>query len=146
MKKSIFLLLVLCTSVGYSQKRTLTDSLTQVFNTLWDAYDIEEMYKMLQPDAFFKSPFQLRYGRDTMRATVLKWNPLKFKNSRSIEIHSHVEKDMCYSLGTLTFGIYDAKGVYTGKDQASEYIYFFTRNKRKEWKIQAMIFYEEKKP
>ncbi len=144
-KTFLFLLLFLFNTQVHAQKHTLSDSLSISFNKLWNANDIEGMYTMLQPDAFFKSPFQLRYGRDTMKATVLKRNPLSFKNIRSTELYSHLETNMCYSLGTMTFGVYDTNGKYTGKDETAEYIYIFTRNKKKEWKLQSIIYHEEKK-
>lgn len=111
MKKYFFLLIFLLSFNSHAQKLTLTDSLTQVFNKLWDTDDVEGMYNMLRPDAFFKSPFQLMYGMDTMKETVLKWNPLKFKNTRSTETYSHVEKDLCYSLGTMIFSVFDVNGI-----------------------------------
>jgi hypothetical protein len=45
----------------------------------------------------------------------------------------------------MTFGVYDTNGKYTGKDETAEYIYIFTRNKKKEWKLQSIIYHEEKK-
>lgn len=129
---------------SFAQKSTLTDSLTKAFNKLWDKNDTAAIYKMLQPDAFFKSPFQLRYGRDTMRATVLRTNPTRFKNSRSTEQFSHVEENMCYSVGTLTFSEYTKDGNYSGKDTKADYVMVFTRQNNGPWKVQMLIYHEEK--
>jgi hypothetical protein len=135
------LCLMLCQN-SFAQKFTLTDSLTKAFNKLWDNNDTTTMYNMLQPDAFFKSPFQFRYGRDTMQATVLKTNPSRFKNCRTIEKASHVEENMCYSIGALTFSVYNEDGSYSGKDQQADYIMVFTRKKKGPWKVQMMIYHE----
>jgi len=144
MKCIAFCLCLLFYQNSFSQKSTLTDSLTKVYNKLWDKNDTAAIYKMLQPDAFFKSPFQLRYGRDTMRATVLKTNPTRFKDSRSDERYSHVEENMCYSVGTLTFSEYTRDGNYSGKDTKADYIMVFTRKNDGPWKVQMVIYHEDR--
>ena len=142
-----FLLLTLFISVyacSYAQeKTTLTDSLTNQFNKAWNSDDIEKMISLLQPDAFFESPYQLRYGRDTMETTVLKTNPPVFKNVKTTELYSHVEKHLAWSLGKLTGNIYDDDGKKTGKILRASYTYLFTKKDSEDWKLQMMIFYEK---
>ena len=144
MRYMVVCICLLFYQISFAQKTSLTDSLTKVFNKLWDKNDTAAIYRMLQPDAFFKSPFQLRYGRDTMRATVLRTNPTRFKDCRSTERFSHVEENMCYSVGTLTFSEYTKDGNYSGKDTKADYIMVFTRNGDQPWKVQMVIYHEEK--
>ena len=75
MKKiALRLLMVLPTGLFAQQKMTFTDFLVHEFNALWDHDDLKGMVAKLQDDAFFKSPFQLRYSKDTMATTVLLTN------------------------------------------------------------------------
>jgi hypothetical protein len=78
-----------------------------------------------------------------MKATVLITNPPRFKNCRSIERFSHIEKTMCYSVGSLTFSVYNEDGSYSGKEQHADYIMLFTRKENEQWKVQMMIYHED---
>ena len=129
---------------SHAQKLTLTDSLTKAFFKLWDSNDTIGIYNLLQPDGFFKSPYQLRYGRDTMKVTVLRTNPTRFKNCRSIEKYSHIDENLCYSVGTLKFSEYNKDGSYSGKEWDADYVLEFTRKSNERWKIQMVIFHEGK--
>ena len=144
MKKLILLLFFVSINLSFSQeKTTLTDSLTKRFNKLWDSNDISAMVSMIQPTAFFESPYQLRYGRDTMEITVLKTNPPVYKDVKSTEKYSHVESNIAWSLGNLSANIYDENGKKTGKILNSSYTFVFTREGGKEWKLQMMILFDK---
>ena len=84
MRKVLLLLLVVLPTAAFAQQQlTFTDSLVHEFNLLWDKNDLQKMIDDLQDDVFFKSPYQLRYSRDTMAKTVLLTNPPAFRNLRS---------------------------------------------------------------
>jgi len=136
---SVFILLSIC---SFAQG-TLTDSLTKKFNFAWNAEDIPAMFSMLQPTAFFKSPYQLRYGRDTMAATVLTTNPPAFKFIETIELYSHAENYLAWSIGEFTCEIYDDEGNKTDALLYGTYTYVFTRKEDEDWKLQMMIAHEE---
>jgi hypothetical protein len=129
---------------GISQdKLTFTDSLVHDFNKVWDENNLEGMLVMLQKDAFFKSPYQLRYSKDTMARTVLLTNPPRYKNTRTRELFSHIENDMAWSIGKLEVNIFDEHGNNTGKELRSDYIYVFTKKKDNIWRIQMLILHEK---
>jgi ketosteroid isomerase-like protein len=146
---------------------TLTDSLVHAFHDAWNANDLDGMVAMLQPDAFFRSPFQLRYGRETMAATVLRANPPVIKDCVTREVHSRVDGDLAWSLGHLYCNryypsggirletvriegdsflrnLYDETGQHTAtrQDEATRYTYVFTRTESGVWKVQMLIYHE----
>ncbi len=147
--------------------RTLTDSLVHAFGAVWNANDLDGMVGMLREDAFFESPYQLRYGRDTMAATVLRTNPPVFRDCASREDRSRVVGDVAWSLGELYCSRYypsgaihvkviredgdgflgeeyDEAGRSTGRRRydAIHYTYVFRRGERGEWKVQMLIYHE----
>jgi len=136
------LLSVLICSFSFGQN-SLTDLLTQKFTQAWNSENINEMVSQLQPDAFFKSPYQLRYGRDKMAATVLKTNPPAYKVSSTKEMHSKVEDDIAWSIGDFTADVYDDYGNKTSEQIKGTYTYVFTKKNKGDWKLQMMIFHEE---
>jgi len=136
------LLFVLICSFSFGQN-SLTDLLTQKFTQAWNSENINEMVSQLQPDAFFKSPYQLRYGRDKMAATVLKTNPPAYKVSSRKELHSKVEDDIAWSIGEFTADVYDNYGNKTSEQIKGTYTYVFTKKNKGDWKLQMMIFHEE---
>ena len=148
-------------------KMTLTDSLVNKFHEAWNSNDLDAMISMLHPDAFFNSPYQLRYTRDTMAATVLIWNPLRIKDCTTTEVYSHVENNLAWSIGYLYCNRYDSDGVLRKKlvdreqemmrfeiyddegnwikneeEGATEYTYIFTRDKEGNWKIKVLFYHE----
>ncbi|MDH3267484.1 MAG: nuclear transport factor 2 family protein [Ignavibacteria bacterium] len=145
MKKSstlIIFLSVLIYSFSFGQS-SLTDLLTKQFHQAWNKENINEMVSQLQHDAFFKSPHQLRYGRDKMAATVLKTNPSKYKVVSTKEIHSKVEDDIAWSIGEFTSDIYDKYGNKTKEQLKGTYTYVFTKKNKGDWKVQMLIYHEQ---
>ena len=98
---------------------------------------------LLQHDAFFKSPYQLQYGRDKMERTILKKNPPVYKFVNMKELHSKVDDDIAWSIAEFTYDVYDEYGNKTGDKLEGSYTYVFTRKNNGDWKIQMMIFHEE---
>lgn len=142
-KIAILLLSVLPTGVFAQQQLTFTDSLVREFNALWDRDDLKGMVDKLQDDAFFKSPFQLRYSKDTMAKTILVTNPPAFRNLRTQELFNHVEERTAWSIGKLTGDVFDSMGKKTGKELISDYVYVFTKRADNEWKVQMLIFHDK---
>jgi len=138
----ISLILLLIGPVLFCQS-SLTDILSKQFNQAWNKENIREMVSLLQPDAFFKSPYQLRYGRDKMEATVLKTNPPAYKFANTKELHSKVEYDIAWSIAEFTADVYDDYGKKTSEKLNGTYTYVFTKKNNGDWKIQMMIFHDE---
>lgn len=138
---NISLILLLISPVSFCQS-SLTDILAKQFNQVWNKENIREMVSLLQPDAFFKSPYQLRYGRDKMEATILKTNPSKYKFSNTKELHSKVEDNIAWSIAEFTADVYDDYGNKTSEQLKGTYTYVFTKKNKGDWKIQMMIFHE----
>ena len=138
---TFFFVMITC-SFSFGQN-SLTDLLTQQFHQAWNAENVNKMISLLQPDAFFKSPHQLQYGREKMAATVLKRNPPVYKFVHTKELHSKVEDDIAWSIAEFTCDVYDDYGNKTDKKLEGTYTYVFTRKKKGDWKIQMMIFHEE---
>jgi ketosteroid isomerase-like protein len=137
----VFLFLTFC-SFALGQE-SLTDLLTKQFYQAWNKENINEMVSLLQPDAFFKSPYQLQYGREKMKATVLKENPPLYKLVYRKELHSKVEDDIAWSIGEFRCDVYDDYGNKTGEKLEGTYTYVFTRKNKGDWKIQMMILHEK---
>lgn len=123
-------------------KGTITDSLVKQFQKAWNSEDTSRMISLLDENAFFKSPFQLRYGRDTMARTVLITNPPAFKVKQQSELYSYVKGDLAWSIGNMVSDVYDEEGNPEKEPWKNDYIYVFTRNKNNEWKLLMMIFHE----
>ncbi|HEY5367476.1 MAG TPA: hypothetical protein VIJ75_00670 [Hanamia sp.] len=145
MKKISFLifLFIASTAVNAQLKTTLTDSLVQKFGEAWNENNLNKMISLIQPDAFFKSPYQMNYSRDTMAATVLITNPRIIRNTKTIELYSKVDDNIAWSIGKLSGSIFDEKGNDTGKMLSADYIYVFTKKKNEGWKIQMIIVHEK---
>lgn len=126
-----------------AQAHTLTDSLVKDFQSAWNAQDVSGMVGLLQPNAFFRSPFQLRYGRDTMARTVLVQNPPVFRNATNVESRSFVSENLAWSIGVQESDVYDADGVRTGERFDADYLFAFTPDEAGEWKVQMMVYHEE---
>jgi ketosteroid isomerase-like protein len=140
---TILLAIFLC-SFSFGQS-SLTDLLTQQFTQAWNKGNVNEMVSLLQPDAFFKSPYQLQYGREKMAATVLKTNPPVYKVVYTKELHSKVNDDIAWSIGEFKCDVYDDYGNKTSDKMEGTYTYVFTRRDKGDWKIQMMIYHEEQK-
>lgn len=145
MKKRVLFILLLISSVSINaqDKTTLTDSLVNNFSNAWNENNLAKMISLIQPDAFFESPYQLRYSRDTMAATILITNPPVFRNSKTIESFSKVKDNIAWSIGKLSANIFDEKGKDTGKMLSANYTYVFTKRKNENWKLQMIIFHEK---
>ncbi|MEJ2583821.1 MAG: hypothetical protein P8Z38_01880 [Robiginitalea sp.] len=99
------------------------------------------MLELLDSTAFFKSPFQLRYGRDSIAATVLITNPPIFKVVEQRETHNRVRGNLAWSIGTMVCDWYEENGKKKEQPWRNDYVYLFIR-RGTEWKLQ-MLFYHE---
>ena len=144
MNKLLLRVVFLFLSVGglAQAQSSLTDLLTKQFHQAWNKENISEMVSQLQHDAFFKSPHQLRYGRDKMAATVLKTNPPVYKVVQTKELHSKVDDNIAWSIGEFTYDIYDDYGSKTSEQLKGTYTYVFTRKNKGDWKVQMLIYHE----
>ena len=135
---------VIFTFDGFAQQTDtlLTRSLLRRFNDAWNREDISKMVSLMDSTVFFKSPFQIRYGIDTVAATVLITNPPRFKFSSAIEQYSHVENDLAWSIGIFSLDIYDSGTKTSADPNKGEYIYVF-RNRSGDWKLQMIIFHKK---
>ena len=102
-----------------------TDSLMDAFQQAWNAGDLPAMLAQIHPNAFFKSPFQLRYGRDEMASTVLTTNPKVFRNTTNTETHTFASEHVAWSMGTARGDVFDA-GEPTGDHLDADYLFVFT--------------------
>ena len=121
---------------------TLTDSLTARLHAAWNNEDMPALMAMLQPTAFFKSPYQLRYGRDDMQGTVLVTNPPVFKVFESKERYSYVSENLAWSIGSIKSHVHDVEGNDTGEIGEADYIYVFTPDSIGAWRVQMMVYHE----
>ena len=145
MKKIFYLTIfsfVLFSSYSLGQN-SLTELLAEQFNQAWNKENVNEMISLLQHDAFFKSPYQLQYGREKMARTVLKKNPPVYKFIHTKELHSKVDDDIAWSIAEFMCDVYDEYGNKTGEKLEGSYTYVFTRKDKGDWKIQMMIFHDE---
>jgi len=145
MKKIFYLTIfsfVLISSYSLGQN-SLTELLAKQFNQAWNKENVNEMISLLQHDAFFKSPYQLQYGREKMGRTILKKNPPVYKFIDTKELHSKVNDDIAWSIAEFTCDIYDEYGNKTGEKLEGSYTYVFTRKNKGDWKIQMMIFHDK---
>lgn len=133
---------VLISSYSFGQN-SLTGILAEQFNQAWNKENVNEMISLLQHDAFFKSPYQLQYGREKMARTVLKKNPPVYKFIHTKELHSKVDDDIAWSIAEFKCDVYDEYGNKTGEKLEGSYTYVFTRKDKGDWKIQMMIFHDE---
>lgn len=133
---------VLISSYSFGQN-SLTGILAEQFNQAWNKENVNEMISLLQHDAFFKSPYQLQYGREKMARTVLKKNPPVYKFIHTKELHSKVDDDIAWSIAEFMCDVYDEYGNKTGEKLEGSYTYVFTRKDKGDWKIQMMIFHDE---
>ena len=133
---------VLISSYSLGQN-SLTELLAEQFNQAWNKENVNEMISLLQHDAFFKSPYQLQYGREKMARTILKKNPPVYKFVYTKELHSKVDDDIAWSIAEFTCDIYDEYGNKTGEKLEGSYTYVFTRKNKGDWEIQMMIFHDK---
>jgi len=139
-----YLILFFVTISGFSLgQSSLTDLLSKQFNQAWNAENINEMKSLLQPDAFFKSPDQLQYGREKMETTVLKKNPQMYKIVHTKELHSNVDDNIAWSIAEFTADIYDDYGNKTNEQLTGTYTYVFTKKNKGDWKLQMMIYHDD---
>ena len=145
MKKILYLAIFSFVLISYYSfgQNSLTEILAEQFNQAWNKENVNEMMALLQHDAFFKSPYQLQYGRDKMERTILKKNPPVYKFVNTKELHSKVDDDIAWSIAEFTYDVYDEYGNKTGDKLEGSYTYVFTRKNNGDWKIQMMIFHEK---
>ena len=124
------------------QPSTPTKLLVDKFNDAWNRNSLTDMESLLAATAFFKSPFQLRYGRDEMIATVLTRNPVFYREIETEEKHSLVKGTMAWSIGDMTWRVYDDTGNPTEETMHAEYTYIFSKDEAGSWALEAMIFHE----
>lgn len=129
--------------VSGADTASLTDSLMHAFQQAWNADDLPAMLSQIHANAFFRSPFQLRYGRDSMAATVLTSNPKVFRNSTNTETHSFVSRQIAWSIGRTRGDVFDAEGRRTNDHLDADYVFVFTPDSVGDWKIQMMIYHEK---
>lgn len=138
--------LILLLGIGitaYSQSgNSLTYQLVSDFHKAWNAEDLHTMETLLDKDAFFKSPFQLRYSRDTMMTTVLQRNPRVYKVSEIIEIHSETKGNLSWSIGKMISDIHDSAGNKTDKQWHNDYTYLFIKDENGAWKLLMLLYHE----
>ena len=133
----------LCASLAQAEApETITKELVDRFYIAWNANDLEGMKELLSPHAFFKSPYQLRYGRDEMLKTVLITNPPAIREVETVEWHSHVDDQIAWSIGQMDTWLYDKSGQRTGERGHSEYTHIFRKDAQGEWKLEVMLFHE----
>ena len=137
-------LICLCWSaaVASGEDAVNTAVLVERFHAAWDTQDLEGMGALLAESAFFRSPFQLRYGREEMLATVLARNPFYYRDLKTTEHHSLVKGNMAWSLGKLTWRVYDDEGDPTEETMEADYTYLFSRNEAGTWLLEALIYHE----
>ena len=138
----IIISFILICSFSFGQS-SLTELLAEQFNQAWNKENVNEMISLLQHDAFFKSPYQLEYGREKMARTILKKNPPVYKFIDTKELHSKVNDDIAWSIAKFTCDVYDEYGNKTSDKLEGSYTYVFTRKDKGDWKIQMMIFHDE---
>jgi ketosteroid isomerase-like protein len=139
-----YLILFFVTISGFSfGQNSLTDLLSKQFNQAWNAENINEMKSLLQPDAFFKSPYQLQYGREKMETTVLKKNSQVYKIVHTKELHSKVDDNIAWSIAEFTADIYDDYGNKINEQLTGTYTYVFTKKNKGDWKLQMMIYHDD---
>jgi hypothetical protein len=104
-----FLFLLLVFTVGCTEQAApvSTYALIDEFCKAWNAEDMGRMESLLDPEAFFKSPYQLRYTRDTMLATALSINPPVYKVIKINETHSEMRDDLEWSIVDMVCEVYD---------------------------------------
>ncbi len=129
--------------VSSATSGSLTDSLMHAFQQAWNADDLPGMLAQIHSNAFFRSPFQLRYGRDAMAKTVLTSNPKVFRNSMNTETHSFASDQIAWSIGTTRSDVFDAAGERTNDHLDADYVYVFTPDAAGDGKIQMMIYHEK---
>src|SRR6185437_5252574 len=145
MKKNLLLISLLIASMASNaqQKSTLTDSLAKNFGEAWNENNLNQLISLIQPDAFFKSPYEMNYSRDTMAANFLITNPRIIRNTKTIELYSKVDDNIAWSIGKLSGSLFDENGKDTGNKLSADYIYVYTKKKNEGWKIQIIIIHEK---
>lgn len=144
MKRLLFsLAFVFVTTSCPAQSVTLTDSLTKQYFKAWNNDDASAIISMLQPNAFFESPYQLRYGRDSIAATVLKSEIHMFYNIKTVENYSYVGNDIAWSLGKATSIMKKDKNNKFAKTSTESYTFVYTRKNSENWKLQMIIWHEK---
>ena len=128
--------------VRAEETETVTLKLTRAYDAAWDRGDVAAMYEMFDPECVFKSPFQMRIGRDEIRDHVFK-NTKRFHDTVSVEEISKVEGDIAYSWGYQTFNDYAPDGTIKSKRMA-KHLFIFTRRPGQDWKFRFLITTEEK--
>ncbi len=136
--------IVLLVVSGFAQEtNSVTDSLMDQWDNAWNNEDVPALVSMMQPDAYFASPYQRWFSRDSIRATILSKNLYWFRNSKSIEQFSRVKDDIAWSVGKTTAEYYPDDNSSKAKSWHANYTFVFTKNRNDQWKLQMMIYHEK---
>ena len=100
------------------------------------------MISLKDADAFFKSPFKLRYGRDDKVETVLNTNPPVFKVIKQVSTHSYIKGNMTWSIGNMVSDVYHEDGILENEPWYNDYVCVFTKDENENWKLLMMLFHE----
>ena len=73
-------------------------TLIRAYDAAWDRGDLKAMYDMLDPECVFKSPFQMRIGREEIRDHLFQ-NTKRFRDTVSVEELSKIDGDIAYTWG-----------------------------------------------
>ena len=137
----IFLILLTFSSITFcsfaQQTSALADSLMKQWDMAWNNKDVGTLKSMLQSNAIFESPYQIRISKDSIAASIFKVELASLDDVHSTELHTLVDDNMAWSIGKVT-GIWSNNQPWEGT-----YTFEFTRKAGQDWKIQMLIFYEK---
>jgi len=116
-------------------------TLIRAYDAAWDRGDLKAMYDMLDPECVFKSPFQMRIGREEIRDHLFQ-NTKRFRDTVSVEELSKIDGDIAYTWGYQTFNDYTPDGTIKSKRLAKR-LFILTRRPGQDWKFRFLIITEE---
>ena len=138
MKKGVLLLTCFSITVCCLAQESgfFTDSLMQKWNKAWNQKNVAALTSMVQPNVVFESPYNIRISRDSLAASIFKYELPRLGNIQSTELHSQTDGDMAWSIGEVT-------GIENNEPWKATYTFEFTRKNGGNWKIQLLVFYEK---
>ncbi len=142
--KLIFTILiaVFVSNFTYSQNQvSVTKSLMKNFDEAWNNKNVNALDSLLQPDAFFESPYQIRDGREAIDTTIFRFNIHIFRNGKSTENYSHIDNNIAWSVGNVTADYLNKKNEIVPWN--ARYTFIFSKGNDNSWKIQMMIYHEK---
>jgi len=136
-------LTVLAPGAQESENESFMLRMTHAYDAAWDRGDIAAMVEMFDPECVFRSPFQVRIGRDAVRDNVFK-NWKRFRDSHTIETQAKIEGDLAYSFQESTMNDYGPEGGDIVKERRVErHVMIFSRRPGEDWKIRAIFVFDE---